>query len=115
MTRAVQDILYLCARHSAPPWGLLLNDRCFGQASPLLGEEGWLRHKQMSRSLISGADGVVESAERCQPARPPRPLRCRGFAASLFMSRPPLLIEEGIASLKLGRQLHSPFQDARLF
>jgi hypothetical protein len=45
------------------------------RAIPLLGEEGWMRLKKISRSLISAADGVVEPAERCQHSRPPRPLR----------------------------------------
>jgi hypothetical protein len=53
----------------------------WSEVIPLLHEEGWMRLKKISRSLISAADGVVEPAESCQHARPPRPLRCGGFAA----------------------------------
>jgi hypothetical protein len=76
------------------------------QTIPLLHEEGCLRHKLMLRSLISGAGGVVEPAGRCQHARPPRPLHQMRLRGILFMSRPPLLVEEGNACSKAGRQIY---------
>src|SRR5262245_48154121 len=57
-----------------------------------------MRLKKISRSLISAADGVVEPAASYPHARPPRPLHKGGFAAFLLMSRPPLLVEEGLCT-----------------
>src|SRR5262249_2421693 len=56
--------------------------------------------RKKSRSLQIGADGVVEPAERFQHSRPPRPLRLMRLRGILFMSRPPLLVEEGNGPLK---------------
>src|SRR5436190_1398587 len=63
---------------------------------PLLAEEGWLRHKKISRSHRNGADGVTRSASpigRSLNRRPARPRFRRadhpGAPASIKLSRYP--------------------------
>ena len=65
-------------------------------ATPLLIQEGWLRHQQKGgEANLSAADGVVAKAKRfVMPDHPVHSIN-GGFAASLLMSRPPLLYQEG--------------------
>ena len=66
---------------------------------------GGCARKKMLRSLQSGADGVVAHKSSFKNAfrsviceRPPRPLHQRWLRDFFFMSRPPLLTEEGNCS-----------------
>ena len=81
-------------------------DKVFGRRTPLLPEEGWLRHydnvaKPPKRRRRGGrSQGMVQNVHsevfRCE--RPPRPLHQRRLRDILLMSRPPLLGEEGSGS-----------------
>src|SRR5579871_3973282 len=66
--------------------------------TPLLIQEGWLRHQEKAgEAHLSAADGVVGYAKYfVVPDHPVRSLK-GGFAASLLVSRPPLLHQEGIS------------------
>jgi Cytochrome C oxidase, cbb3-type, subunit III len=73
--------------------------RGLGQRSPLLCEEGWLRHQENAgEAHLNAADGVVAHRNMvCE--RPPRPLLQRLLRVIFLVSRPPLLTRRGLLLL----------------
>jgi len=91
--------------------------KCVNQANnPLLTEEGGCASKKMPRSYRSGADGVVAHNASFRNAFPQRalrattpPLQIKWLRTIFFMSRPPLLCEEG--NIPYRNQLFRPLTD----
>jgi hypothetical protein len=73
-----------------------------GKDIPLLHEEGWLRLKKISRSLLSAADGVVETDELLDGGILDHPVRSikGGFAASSLCRVHPSSWRRGMLSPK---------------
>jgi hypothetical protein len=69
------------------PIGVAFSPDAESRTFPLLPEEGWPRHQQISRSLLSGADGVVAKFKQIWLVVDHHPVCAAKDASQLFLDR----------------------------